>query len=151
SSNLIGGHNGTNATIIGAGNVISGNDSGGVVIARGPKSPQGEPATSNVLLGNFIGTDATGQARIGNFGHGVSISTGGNQIGDFSLAGDNVLSGNVGDGLIIQGAFASGNAVQGNDIGFRWFGVGALGNGGDGLSLASGASGTTIEFVHIGT
>ena len=104
SSNMIGGYNDPNATIIGAGNVISGNDSGGVVIARGPKFPQGEPATSNVLLGNFIGTDATGQARIGNFGNGVLISTGSNQIGDASRAGDNVISGNVGDGLVLQGA-----------------------------------------------
>ena len=104
SSNMIGGHNDPNASLIGAGNVISGNDSGGVVIARGPKFPQGEPATSNVLLGNFIGTDATGQARIGNFGDGVLISTGSNQIGDASIAGDNVISGNVGDGLVLQGA-----------------------------------------------
>ena len=40
SNNMIGGHNDTNAPLIGAGNVISGNDSGGVVIARGPKFPR---------------------------------------------------------------------------------------------------------------
>ena len=90
------------------------------MIARGPKFPQGEPATSNVLLGNFIGTDATGQARIGNFGDGVSISTGSNVIGDASMAGDNVISGNVADGLDFQGAIATGNAVQGNYIGLGW-------------------------------
>ena len=67
-----------------------------------------------MLLGNFIGTDATGHARIGNFGDGVSISTGSNVIGDASRAGDNVISGNVFDGLVLQGAIASGNAVQGN-------------------------------------
>ena len=59
-------------------------------------------ATSNVLLGNYIGIDVTGTFPIGNLGNGVSISTGRNQIGDASYAGDNVISGNTGDGLVIQ-------------------------------------------------
>ena len=149
SSNMIGGHNDPNASLIGAGNVISGNDSGGIVIARGPKFPEGEAATSNVLLGNFVGTDATGTARIGNFGNGVVISTGSNQIGDDSPAGDNVISGNVFDGLVLQGAFATGNSVLGNRIGSYWLNFGPLGNGGDGVSLSSGASNTTLESAFI--
>ncbi len=103
-----------------------------------------------MLLGNYIGIDVTGTFPIGNLGDGVSISTGRNQIGDASYAGDNVISGNTGDGLVLQGAFATQNAVQGNAIGPSGpdYNV-QIGNTGDGVSLAAGSSGTTIANAVI--
>ena len=103
-----------------------------------------------MLLGNYIGIDVTGTFPIGNLGDGVSISTGSNQIGDASYAGDNVISGNTGDGLVLQGAFATQNAVQGNAIGPSGpdYNV-QIGNTGDGVSLAAGSSGTTIANAVI--
>ena len=55
----------------GEGNVISGNNGAGIRIAAAAAS-----ADSNGVFGNFIGTDATGTARLGNFTFGVDISHG---------------------------------------------------------------------------
>src|SRR5207253_10166826 len=49
---------------IAAGNVISGNNSMGVHLS-------GAGAVSNLLVGNFIGTNAAGTAKVGNFYRGV--------------------------------------------------------------------------------
>ena len=53
-------------TTEGAGNVISGNGLSGVLIS-------GSGASSNVVLGNLIGTDLTGRYGISNGGAGVAI------------------------------------------------------------------------------
>ncbi len=59
SNNTIGG------TAVGASNLISGNSGAGVSIDPG--------ATNNVVLGNFIGTDATGERAVPNSADGVLI------------------------------------------------------------------------------
>src|SRR5262249_53789471 len=62
--NLIGG------TTPGAGNVISGNASAGVLIDR---SFPGGGGNGNRVEGNYIGTDVTGTAALPNTGDGVRI------------------------------------------------------------------------------
>ncbi len=68
---------GVNTTIGGttpaARNVISGNESDGIDIEDG--------ATGNVVQGNFIGTDITGQLPLGNGDNGVEIDSPDNLIG----------------------------------------------------------------------
>ena len=71
-------------------NVISGNRFNGVDL--------GQPnATGNVIEGNYIGTDATGTAALGNGEAGVAMVQGAseNTIGGTESGAGNVLSGNV--------------------------------------------------------
>ena len=53
-------------TAIGAGNVISGNGSNGILL-------DGSPATGNLVQGNLIGTDSTGTVSLGNSDSGVYL------------------------------------------------------------------------------
>ena len=57
----------------------------------------------NTIIGNFIGSDATGTKALAN-GHGVSILTSGfNRIGGTRNGERNIISGNIVDGkLVIQ-------------------------------------------------
>ena len=113
-----------------SGNVISGNGTNGVFL-------NGAGAVSNLVAGNFIGTDAAGKLALGNGNGGVTITASGNLIGP-----GNVISGNPPGGIFLTGG-ASGNLVQGNLIGLSAAGTNALPNGGNGISI-SGASSNTI-------
>ena len=124
-------------TTAGAGNVISGNNAGGVRIAQ-------SPATGNWVQGNYIGTDKNGIAALGNGTNGVVISTGpSNTIGGTAPAARNVISGNGADGLFIAGSGATGNLVQGNYIGTDKNGTVDRGNSSDGVHI-DGAPSNTI-------
>ena len=103
--NIIGG------TASGARNVISGNGGDGVVIF-------GSDATGNKVQGNFIGTNAAGNAALGN-DDGVVISSGndstiGSDIG--STAGGNLIAHNDQDGVLVFGGLAVGNRILTNSI-----------------------------------
>jgi parallel beta-helix repeat protein len=118
-------------------NLISGNPKAGVQIT-------GATATGNVLYGNLIGTDQTGMEDLANGTAGVLVDGApGNSIGSTASALPNVISGNKGDGVSIQGAGATMNLVQADDIGTDATGSVELGNGGNGVAV-SGAPGNTI-------
>ena len=131
ANNVIGG------PAAGAGNLISGNGpqyksggalAGGVVIS-------GTFATGNLIQGNLIGTDIGGTAALGNR-LGVDIyGTSGNTIGGTVTGAGNVISGNTGHGIVIEGPGASANLVQGNLIGTDATGMSRLGNAIDGIVL----------------
>jgi CSLREA domain-containing protein len=104
----------------GARNVISGNT---VVISNNTSSGiRISSSNNNFVQGNFIGTDATGTAAIGNtFGIEISASTG-NLIGGANAnpggmcsGACNVISGSS-KGVFVIGV-SSGNTIQGNYIG----------------------------------
>ncbi len=114
---------------IGPGNIISGNVGTGIEIF-------GEDVTGNQVVGNFIGTDVTGSAGLGNGDGGVRIwRSPGNTIGGTSPGSGNVISGNSWAGVDIGRAGATGNQVQGNYIGTDVTGTAALGNEGDGVHI----------------
>jgi hypothetical protein len=114
-NNLIGG------TAAGAGNVVSGNAVDGVQLTLG--------ASGNLLQGNFIGTNVSGNAAVGNANCGVQINASfGNTIGGTSPGARNIISGNTLNGVLITGSTASSNAVQGNFIGTRVNGAISLPN-----------------------
>jgi Ca2+-binding RTX toxin-like protein len=119
----------------GAGNLISGNSTDGVFFA--PDAP------GNLIMGNKIGTDITGQSPLGNNGAGVDIAgSPGNTIGGPVGGARNLLSGNF-EGVLVSGAAATGTLVAGNLIGTDVTGTAALGNLTNGIILVGG-SGTTI-------
>ena len=135
SHNIIGG---TNA---GAGNVISGNLGNGILM-------RGSNVVNNTVLGNFIGTDATGMNALPNIVAGVTIDTGSssNLIGGTVAGARNVISGNnsYSDyGVIVAGSGTSGNVVEGNYIGLGSNGVTAVPNY-FGMLCAGGATSNTF-------
>jgi hypothetical protein len=122
--NLIGG----GAT--GAGNVISGNTQNGVYIAV-------TGAEANSVQGNFIGTDLTGTAAVGNSQAGIRIEVPGNTIGGTDPGLRNIISGNAQNGIFIFGTSASNNWIVGNFIGTDVTGTARLGNAFAGVSLSN--------------
>ena len=108
-------------------NLISGNQTG-IYIA-------GNNARGNVVLGNLIGTDASGTADLGNANNGILLAAPANVIGGTNTAARNIISGNGQSGLYISDAFASNNWVCGNFIGTKINGTAALANAVDGVTV----------------
>ena len=129
-------------------NIISGNQLDGVSLVDGG-------ANNNLVEGNYIGTDASGELPLGNVRHGVSITATtdtsnpdgtNNTIGGSVAGAGNVISANGAFGVVIFNPNGSGlefNVVQGNLIGTDAKGTLALGNSGDGIVISS-AAGNTI-------
>jgi hypothetical protein len=117
-------------------NVISGNTTRGLRIG-------GVAGTNNVVRGNLIGTTADGAQPLANGTDGVIIQqdAGNNTIGGTDPTAGNLISGNLGPGVLISGA-GNGNQVLGNTIGLDVEGT-ALGNGGHGIWIPS-TSFTTV-------
>ena len=69
----------------------------------------------NLIQGNYVGLDATGNADLGNAQYGIWVTSDSNVIGGTTAGDRNVISGNNIDGIHIDGA--SGNLVQGNYVG----------------------------------
>jgi CSLREA domain-containing protein len=126
-NNTIGGTAGTTpgGSCTGACNLISGNS--GYAINLEQNAADG--ANSNIIQGNFIGTDVTGTIGCAN-GTGIRTfnTANNNQIGGTTAAARNVISGN-GTGIGIQGGGTSGTSIRGNFIGTNSAGDAVLGNG----------------------
>ena len=116
---------GSNAS---ARNIISGNTANGIRI-------RDSGTVGIVVQGNYIGTDATGSAAIGNGGNGIRISNGatGNSVGGSTAGAGNLIANNT-VGVVIKDATTSGNVVLGNSI---------RANTGPGIDL--GADGVTAN------
>jgi len=161
-SNTIGG------TAYGSRNILSANSQDGVLIDSG--------ASSNQVLGNFIGTNASGTASVANV-NGIEVKGTGNTLGGTVSGSSNLISGNSNDGVLLDSS-ASGNSVFGNNIGLNVSGNAAIansngievagknntlgtsygvssnvfsGNSNDGVLIDSGASGNQILGNYIGT
>ncbi len=138
SNNTIGG------TAAGARNIISANGDDGIDIDEG--------ANGNMVLGNFIGTDATGTIDLGNFSDGVEIdqSATGNTVGGTASGARNIISGNDSQGISFENSSTTGNTVLGNYIGTDVNGTADLGNSSHGIDIKSGASNNTIGGASAG-
>jgi parallel beta-helix repeat protein len=127
NSNIIG------VSAPGGSNLISGNGFGGVGIFNAG-------TTGNQIIGNFIGTNITGNAALPNNGSAVSVlNAPNNTVGGFTAAHRNVLSGNNGNGVYISLTGAMGNQVVGNYIGTDPLGTLAIPNVADGIRIEDGA------------
>ena len=130
-------------------NVISGNAHTGVSLF-------GLGVSNNVIAGNFIGTDVTGLAALGNF-TGITITNASrNFIGTTAPFGGNIISGNKGDanfpfgsGVDVLGAGATGNHFYGNLIGCDANGLTAIPNSNPGIFII-GAGGNFIGGAEVG-
>jgi parallel beta-helix repeat protein len=157
SQNRIGGNRTRGAGPLGEGNLLSGNGGCGLSI-------NGVGSSGNVVLGNLIGTDATGTVPFGNSSHGVSIGGGAaqNQIGGTDSGERNIISSNGHFGIGIGDA--PNTRVIGNYIGTDIHGTCALGNhwvgiqvnggyariGGSGLGEGNVVSGNWVGINLIG-
>jgi len=105
-------------------NLISGNATG--------LSIQQNGANNNLVLGNYIGTDAGGAADLGNTCSGMFIfNASNNTIGGTAAGAGNVISGNncVGVRIGSNASFpATGNQIQGNFIGTNAAGTSPVAN-----------------------
>jgi hypothetical protein len=98
----------------------------GLVINRSGVGINVFDANNTQILGDYIGTDASGSIAQGNQA-GIVVEGNGNVIGRGSAADRNVISGNSDYGVLIKGG--TGNVVEGNYLGTDASGLGALGNG----------------------
>ena len=106
-------------------NIISGNEETGVYIS-------GNGSYGNVVIGNFIGTDISGEKSLANGVDGVKIvKAANNRIGD-KLLGRNIISGNEGlgvdEGFGVDIEDGRRNIVIGNYIGTNKEGTKKLSN-----------------------
>ncbi|NIM94969.1 MAG: hypothetical protein GTO18_14810 [Anaerolineales bacterium] len=129
-------------------NVTSGNITAGVWLGFADTQ-------NNTVIGNYIGTDITGTAAIGNGGEGgvVIIRGAQNNILGRDVDGErNVISGNKYDGVYIGDSGTVDNIVSGNYIGTDASGKAPMGNAGHGISVNSDAGpnvigpGNTVAF-----
>jgi len=122
-------------------NLISGNLNDGLYLF----STGGRNATGNVIVGNRIGTEATGTTALPNK-RGIRLLQGAsnNVIGGVAASPDaNVISGNSNEGILINDSTSTDNVILGNLIGLSFDTNYLVGNGGFGISI-SGALNTTI-------
>lgn len=117
-------------------NVISGSTRNDGIDITGAASQR------NVILGNYVGTDASGTSAIGNGVNGIWISGGAsnNVVGGGTPGAGNVVSGNVDDGVEVQHSTSTGNRVEGNFIGTDRTGLLAVPNADDGVVIENGQS-----------
>jgi len=133
SNNTIGG------TTPGTGNVISGNGDGGIIIGFNP--PNASPPNNNLIVGNFIGTDALGQTAISNL-YGVLLSGGTfNTIGGMTHVSSNLISGNSLGGIFVGDGSDTNTLIVGNKIGTNASGESPIGNL-YGVGIGGGTSNT---------
>jgi hypothetical protein len=120
-------------------NLISGNKLSGVAIS-------GLGTSNNVVSGNYIGTFPGGNTALPNVQNGIRIYNGAqyNTIGGDTEGQHNLISGNGGQGILIEGANTSHNIISGNFVGTNAAGSGAVGNINYGIYLGDGTHHNTI-------
>jgi hypothetical protein len=97
-------------TVVGAGNLISGNVGHGVLLSA--------PGPGNAIQGNLIGTDAAGTAPLPNGGDGVNVFglTSGLTVGGTEPGAANTIAFNGRNGVAVSLANSGGIRIRGNAI-----------------------------------
>ncbi len=153
---------------VAAQNVIIANGRNGVTITNSTLDPDNNPIaplanatpTQNVIAGNYIGT-AAGIDDYGNMLDGVLLlGATDNTIGGAGSIDANVIAGNHGSGVVIEGAASAANLVASNLIGTTADGSAPIGNVGAGVAIngaidntiggAGGTSGNLISGNSVG-
>lgn len=129
--NLIGGDNPADR------NIFSGNNYSGIEISD-------NTTDSNQIIGNFIGTDITGNVALSNY-YGIAMSS----LSSHSLIDRNIISGNTSCGMILTDN-THHNKIISNLIGIGKDGNTPIGNGATGVVIAFGASYNKIGNIGHG-
>lgn len=116
-------------------NIISGNTNYGIAVDASLNT-----SNNTVIRGNYIGVGADGTSDKGNGSDGISTSYDGITIGGTTSGSINLISGNQGDGIRVNGD--SNLNIQGNYIGTTYTGSSDLGNNLSGVSLHGGGNNT---------
>lgn len=126
-------------------NIISGNGSEGIYAVN---------ASSITILGNHIGTNAAGSGALANDLSGIFINGSSTvSVGDGTANGRNVISGNAGRAVQVQGT-VSDITINGNYIGTDTTGNNAIASGdgtlanGDAISFDAGVTTTTATITN---
>ena len=98
-------------------NIISGNGTAGILIGNSSVPLNGATATTHRILGNYIGTNISGTAALGNELGILIIGGESNIIGGTTPQERNVISGNQFGGVLLLGNQVTGNRVIGNYLG----------------------------------
>ncbi|HNB64921.1 MAG TPA: DUF4347 domain-containing protein, partial [Rhodocyclaceae bacterium] len=102
-------------------------------------------SSGNTLSADYVGLRPDGSTAAGNGSDGIRIdNASGNTISH------SVVSGNLGAGIALIGAAASGNSVVGSIVGLDATGAAAVGNGLDGIVLSAGAHHNTLGSTTSG-
>lgn len=119
-------------------NTIAGNGDDGIEI-------RGSAAIGNVVQGNYIGVATNGYGPLPNQGDGVELTNDCTQnlIGGTSILERNLISGNKGCGIRMDGA-AFGNFVYGNYIGVNRDGLASVPNDQHGVLIVNRSQGNSI-------
>ncbi|HKA36535.1 MAG TPA: hypothetical protein VKH43_06910 [Thermoanaerobaculia bacterium] len=117
----------------GAGNVISGNNGFGIVVGFSYKTE---------ILGNFVGTNASGTSAVGNRAGIVDEQDLGTVIGGTQPGAGNVVSGNDSTGILVFFGTKE-TTIQGNRVGTDISGK-PLGNGGHGIWIRQFSSNIAV-------
>lgn len=104
----------------------------------------------NNVQGNFVGTNTTGTAALGNASGGVSVAGANNVIGGTTAAARNVISGNGSSGVSLNANISHDNIVLGNFIGTDATGTNPIANNGPGVGFFGGALNNTIGGLVAG-
>lgn len=138
-ANVIGGTN------VSQRNVISGNNGYGLTITV-------TNSNGNMILGNYIGLDASGSFALSNAASGIGIWGGSssNVIGGAIAGARNVISGNFGYGIYIGDSNTTDTVVQGNYVGTDASSDNAVSNGYGGVGVFGGARNVTVGGTNAG-
>lgn len=110
-------------------NVISGNGENGILI-------EGSGASGNEIQSNVIGADAAGSMAVANGQNGIKLEKVGSiTVGGGDASRKNLISGNLQNGILIEGSNATNHKILGNFIGTDKDGSQAIANGGNGIQL----------------
>ncbi len=120
-------------------NIISSNNNGLVLY--------GLLSSNNIILGNYIGMDATGNTSLGNTLDGIRFEVGANNntVGGNTSAHGNVITGNGQDGIRVTDEHSNNNIIQNNLIGVSADNNSAPGNNGDGVFIINGSDNTSVQ------
>jgi len=127
-------------SIAGAGNEIENNTGAGIDLSDAG-------TTGTIIQDNLVQNNGNDGVIIQK---GAANNTVGNTLG--VPGGENVISGNGGNGIALEGSGTSGNGVRGNFIGTDILGANPLGNGTSGVFI-DGAANNTIggySFISAG-
>lgn len=98
----------------------------------------------DLVSGNYVGTDVTGNLNLGNGEDGIDVNSPNNRVGGTTPADRNVTVGSARAGVDIESAASTGNIIEGNYIGTNAAGTAAIPNAGNGVLLSGGASGNMV-------